>query len=99
MNRRPMAWTAPHGASLDWIAEGSAVKVSSQPASSRPNSGESSTPNNWESDSVEVTLEKEGEPDERRCSDDKSSRWNCGHCAGQRKAHLLFCVEWYGAHR
>src|SRR6266851_3693277 len=42
-----------------------------------PNSGESSTPNNWESDSVEVTLEKEGEPDERRCSDDKSSRWNC----------------------
>src|SRR5712691_6168565 len=32
---------------------------------------------------------KSGGPDERRCSDDKSSRWNCGHYAGQRKAHLL----------
>src|SRR6266478_4205990 len=30
-----------------------------------------------------------GGPDERRCSDDKSSRWDCGHYTGQRKAHLF----------
>src|SRR6266850_313671 len=29
-----------------------------------------------------------GGRDERRCSDDKSSRWNCGHYTGQRKAPL-----------
>jgi len=41
-----------------------------------------------------VTLEKEAiatqdEPDERRCSHDKSRRWNCSHYTGQRKAHLF----------
>jgi cyclic pyranopterin phosphate synthase len=38
---------------------------------------------------VEVRFEKERGPDEHRCSDDKSSRWNCGHYTGQRKAHLF----------
>jgi hypothetical protein len=34
---------------------------------------------------------KSGEPDERRCSDDKSGRRNCGHYIGQPKAHLFRC--------
>src|ERR1700730_8726383 len=41
------------------------------------------------SDITKGNPRKSGGPDERRCSDDKSSRWNCGHYAGQRKAYLL----------
>src|SRR3984893_142302 len=41
------------------------------------------------SDITKGSPHKSGGPDERRCSDDKSSRWYCGHYAGQRKAHLL----------
>src|SRR5882762_2450961 len=42
---------------------------------------------------------KRGGADERRCSDDKSSRWNCGHYTGQRKTHLLRRGDGRRAHR
>jgi pimeloyl-ACP methyl ester carboxylesterase len=37
--------------------------------------------------------------DERRCSDDKSRRWNCGHYTGQRKTHLFRRGDGRRAHR